>query len=787
MGHLLTVAEAATKSAENQVQFRRPDLAYVDYLIAMELVSQRIPRHKDAVVLHQDRGSMHRLNKDLAKRLSGMTDQFDKIKAIIENDNRRSGVRPEHGASPGGPVYERPSTALGSHGPDSHPASQRSSVNGNGDPSPRPSSYVEPDSGMTSFYRPDTPDSGISGRSTPDGVLPVSLRPAIRPKPPNLHGQAINGASRAPGADPLNERFARLRASGLAVTNGERHGRSDSKGDMPSARMPSPSEYGISRVDSASSTASHGSRPHGSRDMPPPHPPKLPLDTAFAAALPRPPDSVYSPARNMVTPGGMNPPRSSARSIVGTGGRSNSIASVQSSISNAPPGVNGETDSYFPEPINGARTGRPRQKSVYMPIENQISAEKLYDYLKLYNVLAIDVRPREDFDAGHIYTQNIMCVEPAGLRSGMSADQLLESLVLSSDREQAMFDKRDYFDLVVYYDASTSSADFLHGPPRNESQKALKDLYDCLYEFNGDKPLQRPPILLMGGIVGWADLLGQNALITSSTTRQKAARPIKRVPPAGANSQLYVRKRRMREYNPLDAEEERKWAERARTESMALQESLPEEGFEDEEGEPVPIYRTTEDFLRRYPEVSPVERQSMTSPVSRQSPVPSYPVTTMPAIPSRPPPAVPPVAYRGAHEREQSAHSLGARGPQLASYIPQSEMPHNIRLPRTGLINFGSTCYMNATIQCLNATIPLSRLFRTGIYRKYLQRENWKGSKGLLPDHLANLTLHLWKGDVGACRPSTFRVSQTVYSSTFLANADCLVELLCKIKSRMGL
>lgn len=67
MGHLLHVAEQSTKGAENLLEYRRPDLAYVEYLCAMEIVTKLIPRHKDAVVLHHDRGTMHRLNKDLAK------------------------------------------------------------------------------------------------------------------------------------------------------------------------------------------------------------------------------------------------------------------------------------------------------------------------------------------------------------------------------------------------------------------------------------------------------------------------------------------------------------------------------------------------------------------------------------------------------------------------------------------------------------------------------------------------------------------------------------------------
>lgn len=466
-----------------------------------------------------------------------------------------------------------------------------------------------------------------------------------------------------------------------------------------------------------------------------------------------------------MTPTGVNPPKSTARSIVGTGGRSNSIVS---SASNAPPGVNGTTDSYFPDPSSASRQNMSRRKSVNIARESQISAHKLYDYLNYFNVLLIDLRPRDSFDAGHIWTRNIMCIEPTSLRTGMSADQLQEGLVLAPDVEQAMFEKRDNFDLVVYYDQSTQSSSYLSTPVGNSQEQLLKDLCDSLVEFNGDKPLQRPPILLSGGLDAWVDLLGVQALVvsnTSSTQKVKAARPIQRRPPAGANSQLYIRKRRTRDYNPLDADEARDWAEKARSESIALRNTL-EVTQEDEELEAVPIYRSTEEFLKRYPEISPIERQSMMSPqASVPPPVPSYPIERIPVAPSRPAPAAPKHAYRGAHEQQSSTYNVATRGPQPAPYIPPSELPRNIRLPRTGLINFGATCYMNSTIQCLNATIPLTKMFRSGNFRKYLQRENWKGSKGILPETYSNLILNLWQGDVTAVRPSTFRVCPVTNNS----------------------
>lgn len=101
------------------------------------------------------------------------------------------------------------------------------------------------------------------------------------------------------------------------------------------------------------------------------------------------------------------------------------------------------------------------------------------------------------------------------------------------------------------------------------------------------------------------------------------------------------------------------------------------------------------------------------------------------------------------------------RNNQPPVYISQ---PHftNVRMHKTGLINFGVTCYMNSVVQCLSAHLTLSDLFLTGRYIRDLQRENWKGTKGILPEAYATLISNLFKGDVASVRPSTFRVCENV-------------------------
>ena len=127
-----------------------------------------------------------------------------------------------------------------------------------------------------------------------------------------------------------------------------------------------------------------------------------PLDTSFASAMPKAPSPIYSPARNMQIAGNIDLPRTSARSMVGTGGRSNSAMSSASSYA---PGNEGDDSSgYFPRmSLDGPPPAPPRRKSVHVPKEIRIGPEKLYDYLKMHNILLIDVRSREDFDLSLIH------------------------------------------------------------------------------------------------------------------------------------------------------------------------------------------------------------------------------------------------------------------------------------------------------------------------------------------------------------------------------------------------
>lgn len=491
-------------------------------------------------------------------------------------------------------------------------------------------------------------------------------------------------------------------------------------------------------------------------------------------ALPRAPSPTYSPVKTVVTPSFSNPPRTSSDSVrSGSALYKTASAASQSGMQGSNPAA--EYVPYRPYTPNGINLARV-QKSSSSDIPNQasISAEQLYDYLRKYKVLLVDVRTRQEYDQGHVFAKSIMCIEPVALRENMSAEDLEERLVLSLDSEQKLFETRNEFDLVVYYDQDTSDTSYLQGPPTRTRAPALRFLHDVLYEFNAYKPLKdgRRPALLAGGLEAWSDLVGPQSLATSNTCRdvgsrlpsrplRPSGRPIARVPLASANSSLEVRRRRLRDYKPLTADEEHAWRQKVQQEEVetpVADEISGDEAGEDEVVPPSPFVHTYEDFLRKFPEPGAIQ-QSMIMPTARAPTLPDYFEDPAQSVaPSRPPPAVPRPSYSGVADGTQIqaplARQNSAARPALYS---SNSVNKRIRLPQTGLMNFGVTCYMNSTIQCLSATIEMSKFFTGDRYRHYIQKKNWKGSQGIIPDLYANLVRSLWKNDVEVIKPTSFR------------------------------
>ncbi|MCJ1449987.1 hypothetical protein MMC28_000315 [Mycoblastus sanguinarius] len=609
---------------------------------------------------------------------------------------------------------------------------------------------------------------------------PLKERPVVHPKPEALqiHSKPSDETSRASSSgDVLAERFSQFRVQRRTAPSGL----SMEARDIPQntfLEMPSPAEYTPSSSEDSTGSGELPSsdKPSGPRDMPlppklPPPPTKIPLIARPEVQLPRAPSPAYDPSKTIAAPMKTNMPTlNRKRSVVGTDpGSPQSVKRFSGNSSLTYEYPRSSRSSIDSSGTPNGKTGSPN-----MPRPTSISAHELYERLRASNVLIIDVRSREEFDQGHIFAKSIMCIEPLGLKSGISAEELEDRLVISPEVEQSLFERRNEFDLVVYYDQTTQSDRFLKGAPTRTEADALRALHDTIYEFNDYKPLRKPPVMLTGGLDAWIDLVGPQAVSTSQTaalvgstkarTPLRKGRPLGRVPMASANSSLEVRKRRLRDQKPLDAEEEKTWLEKAHNEEVepAAYQNSQSDGDTDSNPEepPSPFVHTYEDFLRRFPEAPPVQQSMMVS-LPGPPPRPNYPPPpprSLPSVPSRPPPAVPRPSYSGVSERESTQFSPVSRQPSVTQYplYTSRSILNRLKLPRTGLINFSVTCYMNATIQCLVATPPLSEFFLGNNWR-HLTQKNWKGSNGIMPGIYANLIRSLFSDDVQAVRPASLR------------------------------
>lgn len=723
IGKLFEAADSAFNSAKTNVDFRRPDLAFVEYLRAYEIIVEILPRHKDFTFWVHDQHGSQRLAV-LQRKIVAMHEQFENIKKIIVDNNARMGTQSQ----------------------------QRRAGTG----------HIRSESDMS-------PATGTAAK----------VKPSPSPKPERLHARPMsvaatngNGNVTSP-TDILSDRFARLRGLG----QGEAGRPASRASNTSTTSLPysgtSNSDYGAETSGSTPRTSFAMLRPQGPRSMPEngdfsSRSSTYPLDTELAAAMPQAPPPTYSPARNMETTGNIAPPRHSARSLAGPASRKSSVAPISSSASAVAP--NGGSGDYFPayNATTTAPTAVPRRRSVHVPKERSIAAERLYDYLERFNILLIDFRSREDFDQGHIYARNVICIDPLIMQSGLSAEQLSDKLVLSPEEEQELFYNRDQFELVVCYDEETSSERYMTSPQGEKEQK-LKMLQEALEDFNQDKPLQRPPILLIGGITAWVDLMGNQALRTSQTqARAKAGRPIQRRP-LRRDGQISIPRRRVRDYNPLDADEEKKWRDRAVSESVPVAPVVLPDGANDElvEEDEDERYPSIEDFNARFPDASQLSPGAapgapMQAPPELPPKIPTYPTrpppSVYPQVPTRPAPAAPRMSYTGVSDRSASQSTPTPRtSSALTPYVPPKYLASNLRLPRTGLYNFGSTCYMNATLQALSATTPLSIMFLDDGFKSAVQKDNWKGSRGLLPEIYSNVIRNLWNGDSSYIKPSTLR------------------------------
>jgi len=716
---VLQEGEQLAKQADTHLDFKRPDLALQEYMKASIVAVELIPHHKDYPSLLADRGDLHRLYNGLNKRINAQHEKFAAVKQIIKENNARSGVKPILQAGAEG-----------------------RQVNG----------------AQNGHARVQSNQSSALNGITTHGASPRQ-KPPVQPKPDALHGNAIRpqSGSNIPNTD-LAARFANLRTP---------EPKQDPRIRTQPIVVPVLAASTMSPVQTGNYTTI--SKSSGLRDFPSvprtiPRSTPLPLGINIPE-MPKPPAAVYdSPIRG---PEAASANLLSSRSSSYKTNGNKASAPPISTVGPTPTQVDNRSDYFdIAQPAHtSGDDGYARKQPDRTPVLSDspaVSAEELVDLLAQsshsFRILLVDLRSREEFDTGHIMSQFIICVEPITLRRGISGEELAESMVIAPDLEQNLYDQRDEFDLIVFYDQSSV---FLNSSKSGDSerQSTLKDFVSAVSEYGYDKKTKRHPKLLTGGIDAWIDLLGPNSLKTSHNgtlldagrSGLKSGRPLSRTSMARAHN-LPVKRRRTYTSRPLTKEEESHWDSTLKEESVARSPAAPD----DSQAEDLVYARTTEDFFRRYPEL-PAIQESMMKPRSISSEPQSHVeefTSMVPPPPARPAPALPRQRSSGISERgpiAQYAHTAGDTITQL-----------RVVKGLTGLQNPNNLCYMNATLQVLSNTPFLREMLLAHRHPPPVPIPRKAGETGdppqLMVRSLSNLLSHLWAGQYDFVTPNTVRV-----------------------------
>lgn len=696
---LLDDVENDAKQARFLADFGRIDAALEVYVKAYTLAARDIPKHKDFVFLEKNAGIPGDRYTRVKAQLDASYDTFQQIKGTIKEDNARTGIQPT-GTS--------------------------ANVGGDG----------------AGGSRPSTPRSGavvskpVASENT--SASPGRAKPAIQPKPANLHGNAIRPQSPrkslGPGhADDLKQRLANLRNPPAPPVQ-----------DPRIRTRPLP----VSLSDKPSSPTKDTSPPpqdqgQAAAVMAVPEVP-LKLTTSLDGVigqLPKLPDAIYSPARGNMSKEAANLPSSTPRGMFSRTTSSTSFYTTKSNSTTLAKSPSGD-DSLL---RNGKRAASvpPRTNRAALPEGDTITVEDLLRYQRTehFRILLIDVRPREDFEEGHILSSATICIEPEIIeRPRIEAADVEDSMEVGSSAEKSHFERRHDFDMVVIYDQNSTNL----GAGRNTPAAKLFSILTDFDYTDGDFGSKHPK-LLKGGLDAWRDNLGGSALQNSSHKRRKSTydKPWLKSPT-----------------KPIqNAEEARKWEEhltRPKDEEM--------DTADDKDFTPVRNINDLLDFNTRFPPV----QESMTAPVINSAdrwkpsftPAPQQKPTDYPILPSeptRPPPAVPRRSFTGLQSSDDDQGTA-------AKVITRSDAAARRRA--IGLQNPGNWCYANSTLQAL---------FASGGFGEELCTQSWqnaykppkKEDEKIMPPQLltkimSNLFLWMGTGKFGSMKADTLMVSRTL-------------------------
>ncbi|GJJ68477.1 ubiquitin carboxyl-terminal hydrolase 8 [Entomortierella parvispora] len=132
-----------------------------------------------------------------------------------------------------------------------------------------------------------------------------------------------------------------------------------------------------------------------------------------------------------------------------------------------------------------------------------IKPQRLLQYMTQPNgppdLLLLDVRTQLQCRSAKIKYRKVVNIEPVALREGVTAKSIAEQgLFNNPPQEREWFSARASSQLVIYYDQDSTEM----------NTPALINLVRALHDLEFERPLQKRPVLLVGGFFAWLECAG---------------------------------------------------------------------------------------------------------------------------------------------------------------------------------------------------------------------------------------------------------------------------------------
>ncbi|QEU62667.1 Ubp5/Doa4 [Kluyveromyces lactis] len=339
-----------------------------------------------------------------------------------------------------------------------------------------------------------------------------------------------------------------------------------------------------------------------------------------------------------------------------------------------------------------------------------VSISQLHSLIRHDNdssgILLVDIRPRMDFNDGHIKHNNVICIEPISFKESYTdSDILRKSLITASDREVDLFKNRDKFRLIVLYTDTDEHTKYYW--------QQLEVLQDILCNRSFDKPLHHTKVIvLQNGVNAWKEKnpMELNKIMESAISDIRTKPMEHNFHPMALSNNNNI--------------ENANSPNHSQTTSFT---HYPDAPFLTN-GASIKTAGLVPNQL--LPSTSNLTKALQQNDEGNSEPYKLQPNGTK------------------NHRQESNNHANGTNGTVSSNgnnSVAKSSHP-SINLDFViGLVNLGNSCYLNCIIQCLLGCHELSYIFLTNSYRKHVNVNSRLGSKGLLANYFSQLVQKMYQ------------------------------------------